>query len=178
MKKMRKRSFRGSAKRILFNRLRSFALLAGFGAAVILVFFGGAALYTLETFLQTWFPETGSIWGLKTYVLSIFTNTLVFGGIYRFLSKGPVHWPLCFGTGLLVAGLWEIGRVVLANLVIGEHYTALGVVGSFLGILVWIFYNNLALLTGAVLIRVIAGQTPEENPSQRKLRSGIEKKAE
>ena len=89
-------------------------------------------------------------------------NTLVFGGIYRFLSKGPVNRKTCYGTGLLVACLWEIGRIVIAHLVIGERYTALGVVGSFLGILLWIFYNILALLLGAVLVQVISAELAEK----------------
>lgn len=154
----RKRGFRGSVKDWVITRLRSIAMIGGFGAVGLFVFFGGTVLYAAEAFLNTWFPKAESIWGLRSYLLSLATNTLVFGGIYRVLSKGPVQWKLCFGTGLLVAGVWESGRIVIANLIIGEKYTALGVAGSFLGILLWIFYNILALLLGAVFVRVMASR--------------------
>lgn len=154
----RKRGFRGSVKEWLITRLRSVAMIGGFGAVGLFVFFGGAVLYTAEAVLNTWFPMAESIWGLRSYLLSLATNTLVFGSIYRVLSKGPVKWKLCFGIGLLVAGVWEIGRIVIASLVIGEKYTALGVAGSFLGILLWIFYNMLALLLGAAFVRVMAAR--------------------
>jgi membrane protein len=154
--KGRKRGFRGSVKDWVITRLRSVAMIGGFGAVGLFVFFGGTVLYTAEEFLNTWFPQAESFWGLRSYLLSLATNTLVFGGVYRVLSKGPVQWKLCFGTGLAVAGVWEIGRVVIASLVIGEKYTALGVAGSFLGILLWIFYNILALLLGAVFVKVMA----------------------
>lgn len=150
------KDFRGSVKDWVLTRFRAIALIGGFGAMGLFVFYGSTILYAAETFLETWFPEAGSIWGLRIYLFSIPINALAFGGLYRVLSKGPVRSKLCFGTGLLVALLWEMGRIILANLVIAERYTALGVVGSFLGILLWIFYNVLALLGGAVLIRTVA----------------------
>jgi len=154
----KRRTFRGTLKDWVITRLRSFALIGGFGAASIIAFFSGSVLYTVERVLSTWFPDAGSIWGLRSYVASIAANALVFGGLYRFLSKGPVQWLRCLGIGLVVAIVWEVGRILIANVVIGEQYSALGVVGSFLGILVWIFYNNLALLFGAALVRVLTGE--------------------
>lgn len=152
------RTFRGTLKDWVITRLQSFALIGGFGAVAVFVFFGGSLIYTVEKVLNTWFPDAGSIWGLGSYFASLAANTLVFGGLYRFLSKGPVQWTRCLGIGLVVAIIWEASRIVIANVVIGEKYSALGVVGSFLGILLWIFCNILALLFGAALVRVFTGE--------------------
>ncbi len=156
-----KKGFRGSVKNWIFTRLRAFAMMGAFGATGLFVFFVGAVLYTAETVLNTWFPEANSIWGLRSYFLSLATNTLLFSGIYRFLSRGPVHWKTCVGTGILVAGIWEMGRIIISNLVIAEKYTAMGVIGSFLGILLWIFYNILTLLAGAVIVRAMTNRSSE-----------------
>ena len=163
-----KRGFRGTLKDWAFTRMRSIALIGGFGAVGIMIFFGSTLVYTAESLFSEWFPDAKSVWGLRTYVISVFTNAIVFGGLYRFMAKRPTRWKLCFGTGLLVAVLWEVGRIILASLVIGERYTALGVAGSFLGILLWIFYNNLALFLGAVLIRSISSKHGDPTPDQHR----------
>lgn len=149
----RRHGFRRSATYVLGRRLRSIAIVLGFFVIVLLVFYGGTVLYTLESALDTWLPEANPIWSVRSSLVSLAVTTIVFGSIYRILSRGPVTWKLCFSVGLLIAFLWDLGRGALTLLVIGERYTALGVIGSFLAILVWIYYSSLALLFGGVLVR-------------------------
>ncbi|NNE93266.1 MAG: YihY/virulence factor BrkB family protein [Verrucomicrobiales bacterium] len=148
-----------STGRLLLRRLKSVAFVLVAGIVVIVIFFGITILYAAGSFLETWLPNVGSFLGLGSHLLSVAISGLVFAVIYRILSRGPAGWWLCLRIGLVVAILWEIGRLVLASLVIGEKYTPFGLVGSFLGILVWIFYNVLALLAGAVLVKMMAGDS-------------------
>ena len=156
-----KHSLRRSALQIAARSLRSIGVVFAYGVVVILVFYGGTALYAVESFVKTWLPETELAWGLRSKFLSLTVTTLLFGSIYRLLSRRAIHWKISYGVGLLVAVLWVVGRSIVANLVIGEKYTALGVTGSFLAILVWIYCNSIVLLFGAVLVRVIADEASE-----------------
>lgn len=159
----RRHGLRLSATYVLGRRLRSIAIVVGFFVMVLLVFYGGTVLYTLESFLDTWLPEVNSIWSYRSSLVSLVVTTIVFGSIYRILSRGPVSWKLCFLIGLLIAFLWDLGRGALTMLVIGERYTALGVIGSFLAILVWIYYSSVALLFGGVLVRDLSLRTVERD---------------
>lgn len=149
-------SLKLSATYLVGRRLRSIGIVFGFFLVVLLIFYGGMLLYTLESFIETWVPEANTIWSFRSSIASLVVTTIVFGSIYRLLSRGPVGWRQCFAIGLVIAFLWDLGRGTLAWIVIGERYTALGVIGSFLAILVWIYYSAIALLFGGVLVRDIS----------------------
>jgi uncharacterized BrkB/YihY/UPF0761 family membrane protein len=56
---------------------------------------------------------------------------------------------------MLAAAIWEIGRQILASLLIGTRYTAAyGVLGSFIGLMLWCYYGVAVLLLGAEYIEV------------------------
>ncbi|MFV1995584.1 MAG: YihY/virulence factor BrkB family protein [Verrucomicrobiales bacterium] len=143
-----------SVRHLLTNRLRSLGLLFGLGAMVLVVFVGGTAVYAVEGFLGRWVPEVDGIYDFGHVGLAFSLNMLTFGAVYRFLSKGPVRWGDCLVSGFFAAFLWEVGRGILGEIVIGERYTAYGVVGSFLAVLLWIYYGAMVLFIGAILVRV------------------------
>ncbi len=150
-----KKGFWLVARRAALNRLRSLAMVAGMGGFVIVVFFGGTLVYTAKEYAETLFPDLKSLWGARSYLLSLAGTTIAFGGIYRFLSTGPVAWKVCLGSGFLAGVFWEIGRGLLGQLVIGERFSAYGVVGSFLTILLWVYYASMVLFLGALVVRVL-----------------------
>ena len=56
---------------------------------------------------------------------------------------------------MLAAAIWEIGRQILASLLIGTRYAAAyGVLGSFIGLMLWCYYGVAVLLLGAEFIEV------------------------
>ena len=155
-KPVQKRSRGRSALSMVARPLRSIVLVLSYGAVVLLVSYGGTALFAVESLIRSWFPEIEGVGRLRSTLFSLGISTVVFGSLYRFLSRAMVRWKLSYGAGLFVAVLWEVGRVMIASLVIGEKYTALGVIGSFMAVMVWVYCNSIALLAGAVLVRVLA----------------------
>jgi membrane protein len=165
-KLVQKRSAGRSALSMVARPLRSIVLVLSYGAVVLLVFYGGTVLFAVESLIRSWFPDIEGVGRLRATLFSLGISTVVFGSLYRFLSRATVRWKLSYGVGFFVAVLWELGRVMIASLVIGEKYTALGVIGSFMAILVWVYCNSMVLLAGAVLVRVLADGESDGEPER------------
>jgi uncharacterized BrkB/YihY/UPF0761 family membrane protein len=58
----------------------------------------------------------------------------------------------------LATSAWEIGRQVLALGVASARYSAYGVVGPFLIVMVWLYFANSILYLGAKLVRATAAE--------------------
>lgn len=140
--------------RIFFLRLRSFALMVGMLVAVLVVFVGSTAWQVVTEYSTDWIPFDLPEWGLGSYAFTILMNTLILSTLYRFLAKSRVKWKRCLVAGLMAAVCWEIGREVLAQVIIGDRYTAYGIVGSFLVVLLWIYYNAMVLFSGALWLKL------------------------
>jgi membrane protein len=82
-------------------------------------------------------------------------NALLFTVIYRVLPKQSVRWRDALAGGVLVAIIWEVGQQLLAPLVIGEKYSAYGVVGSFIAVMLWMYYASAVLFIGAEFVQIL-----------------------
>jgi membrane protein len=65
-----------------------------------------------------------------------------------------VPWKQAIGGGLVAGVAWEIGRQLLAFLIVGKSYTAYGVIGSFIVLMLWFYYASVVLLFGASFVAV------------------------
>ncbi len=141
-------------KSILLNRARSLVLLLGTMLLVVLVFIAGLALRAVTGIMREWFPEVPTISGFGTLLIGLAVNVMVFALVYRFLSKEKVGFRLCLRAALLAALLWEAGSWLMTLLSFGGNYSAYGLIGSFLLVLVWIDYNVMVLFLGALVVRL------------------------
>jgi membrane protein len=141
----------------LYERGRAFLMLLGLGLMILVIFFAGLALKGVQKQLQPWLPEaTAMLWTAAQFAVSVVLNGLTFALLYRFLPKRPVRWRDALSGGMLVAVSWEIGRQVLATYLIGSKYTnAYGVIGSFLAIMLWVYYASTILLLGCEYVQVV-----------------------
>ena len=103
---------------------------------------------------------------LVEWSASLVLNTLAFTLLYRFLPKVKVRWREALAGAVLVAVGWEVGRHILSNILIGTRYTnAYGTLGSFLAVLLWLYYASHLLFLGAEFIQFICKRCePSENP--------------
>jgi len=140
---------------VLFERLIAFLMLCGLALLVTTVFVGTMVLLAMEQYTTGILPASHLFWRPIQSLVSVATNTLLFTLIYRSLPKNPAPFRYCFGGGLLAALIWEIGRQILAAVLIGTRYTAAyGVIGSFIGLMLWCYYAVAVLLLGAEYIEV------------------------
>jgi membrane protein len=137
-----------------FQRLRSVLLIGVVFGVVTLVALAGTLLRTLDEVAERWLPGVQTPSGLEASLIGLAVSTLVFGILYRLLSRRKVRWRLCFVAGAIAAVLWEAGGWAMGAASFGNRYSALGIVGSFLVVVLWIHYNAVVLFAGALLVRV------------------------
>jgi membrane protein len=145
----------GAMRMVMFERLVAFLMLSALALLVAAVFVGSMVLFAVEQYTTGIIPGSQFLWRPLQSVVSLATNTILFTLIYRSLPKSPAPFNYCLHGGFLAAVIWEIGRQILAALLIGTRYTAAyGVIGSFIGLMLWCYYGVAVLLLGAEYIEV------------------------
>lgn len=78
---------------------------------------------------------------------------------YRFLPRAPVGWKSSLAGALITGSILLAGEAAISLYFSRLHpATAYGSAGSFVVILIWLYYSTQLFLFGAVLTRVIEGQ--------------------
>jgi membrane protein len=142
------------ARRVLVDRFKAFVMLLCLGLLVLVSFVVGMFLSALSSYAQRFPGSEVSSHFLHGLGILVF-NTFLFTLVYKVLPKTKVCWREAFAGGVLVAAIWELGRQVLALLVIGTHYSAYGVIGTFVAMMVWVYYASSILFLGAEMVKVV-----------------------
>jgi membrane protein len=157
-----RRGILAALRSALWQRLRAFLMLAGLGALVIAVFAAGMAGSAVRPVAEH-FPGGRTAWSLVHIPLSILLNLALFTLIYKAVPKVKVRWPEALQGGLVAAVLWEVARQVLALGLFGSRYSAYGVIGSLIILMLWIYAAGSVLFLGAEYVRVAC---PQGNPDE------------
>lgn len=145
-----------SIQRILHGRFKAFLMMLGLGLLILVAFIAGMVLSAIQQY-TTNLPGGRIGWKIFQILVSIGVYTLVFMLIYTILPRVRIHWRDALPGALLAAIIWEIGRQILAAFVVGTRYrTAYGVVGSFIALMVWIYYASTVLFLGAEFVQVLS----------------------
>jgi membrane protein len=139
-------------RRALFDRLHAFLMLLGIGGLVVLVFLTDLALAAIEPYVVE-LPAGQIVWRISRTAITLGLNTLLFALIYKTLPRAPVRWQAALGGALPVAVAWEAGQYALTAFLIGEKFSAYGVVGSFMAVMIWLYYASAAVFFGAELVQ-------------------------
>lgn len=139
-----------SVKGFLSGRLTAFAMLSALGFLVIAV----AASSLVIASLQTRLPLPDIFWQAISAIIPLAVNLLAFTLLYRVVPKVRVHWREAFRGAVFATILWEIGRWALASfLITGQYASAYRVIGSFIAVLLWVYYAAAVIFLGAEYIR-------------------------
>jgi membrane protein len=157
-------------RRLLVDRLRAFAMLLGVGSLVIVIFLIGMTLTAIQNYTTNLVPGVDWLWRIVQTLVMVILNAGAFGVLYRTLPRLPARWRESLAGGLFTSIVWEIGRQVLAAYIVGGKYTsAYGVIGSFIAVMIWIYYANAAIFLGAEFVQEICqscNPKPESNASE------------
>jgi len=141
---------------LLSVRARSFAiiLLAG------LLFFGDLFLKSLEVIAGNYLDELWK-WGNMSFkiiieqIASVIIVTAWFILLFRFLADGRPTWKASLVGGLLTGILFFAGRLLLRLLLVKSNIGYLyGASGSFVLVLLFVFYSSFIFYYGACFIAV------------------------
>ena len=126
------------------------------------------ALFTLSVASSVWLalPRHPNLLleGL-TIILSLSATTVVFMLLYRLHPRGHVHWIDAFTAAAIGSVFWEVARQLLAVVLTNGRYSAYGVVGSFLAVMIWLYVGNSILYLGAMFVRATQLERIEHDTS-------------
>jgi membrane protein len=138
----------------LRGRCVAFLMLLGIGGLLLLLLVANIALSGIRSYMVE-LPLGPNTWRGTQLLLALGGNALLLGILYKVFPETPIRWREAFAGGLFVAVIWQIGQQALVALLIGNHYSAYGIIGSFLAILVWFYYASAIVFLGAEYVRAI-----------------------
>lgn len=102
------------------------------------------------------------------FVLPIGISALMFGFIYKLFPNVHVSWRSALASGVVTAVLWELFKIgyALYSKRTDQSLTY-GTLGSFVGLIMWIYYSSTLILLGSELTRLLEGRSaPPPAPPQ------------
>ena len=141
------------------NRLLSFGMVLSIGFLLLVSLMISTALSavssTFSDFLLGW--DFG--WQLLNAVFSFGIITLLFAMIYKVLPDVRIAWKDVWTGAAITALLFTLGKALI-GLYIGNSSvaSAYGAAGSFVVLLLWIYYSSQILLFGAEFTQVYANR--------------------
>jgi membrane protein len=156
------RGVRAAIRNALWNRLKAFLTLLGLGLVVLAAF----VAELIFTAIQTWAEEeelswTSTLWPRLEWLFGFTLNAFVLSVVYKMIPRAKVRNLHALIGGVTVSVIWQVGSRVVSRLVVSGHYTAYGVVGSFIAMMLWVYCASILLFLGAQLVQVLGH--PEEN---------------
>lgn len=90
-------------------------------------------------------------------ILSFVVTTVLFAAIFKILPNSPVHWSHVRAGALFTAALFMVGKMAIAWYLGREAMASgYGSAGSFIVVLLWLYYSSIILLYGAEFTKVHA----------------------
>jgi membrane protein len=149
------RGWLAAIRSALHDRLVAFLMLLGAGVLLAAVFVADVAMAAVRhTVAQL--PAGHSLWHVVQWAIPIVSYTLLLSLIYKTFPRAPVRWREALTGGLAAGVVWFAGQALLIRFAIGDSYTAYGVVGSFVALMLWFYYASAVVFLGAELVRSLA----------------------
>lgn len=145
---------------VLSGRAKSFAVILLVG----ILFFANIFLESFEVVAGRYVDEIWPSGGrfLKSAVQNIVSVVIIaawFIFLFRFLADARPTWKACIVGGLLTGILFIAGKLLLRFLLVGSNIGELyGAAGSFVLLLLFVFYSSFILYYGACFISVYSEQ--------------------
>jgi membrane protein len=138
-------------------RLLSFGLVLGVGFLLLVSLIASAGLEGFGNWLGTFAADwRGLVFALDT-LLGLSIATILFAMIYKYVPREAIAWGDVWVGGLVTASLFTAGKLVivvyLGKIALASAY---GVAGSFLVLLLWVYYSAQIFLLGAEFTRNFA----------------------
>lgn len=155
---------------VLLHRLKAFVMLFALGAMLVVTFLAMFVLDGIRGHVQNW-PIPPVAWEWLQLGVGWFVNAVFFTLAYKLLAKGPAKWEVAALGGALAAFAWELGRMLLAQFLVGSKYNPYGIVGALIAVMLWFYYASTILLFGAELVQVVTRRRQEALTAATTMRS-------
>jgi membrane protein len=139
------------------DRFWSFSMVLGTGFLLLVSLILSAVLAGIATYLGSLMPGFVQLWTIVNFLVSFGVITILFALIYKVIPDAKVAWSDVWIGAIVTSFLFSIGRYLiglyLGSSAIGSAY---GAAGSFVIVLIWVYYSAQILLIGAEFTQVYA----------------------
>lgn len=139
------------------SRFLSFTVVLGTGFLLLVSLVLSAVIAGIGKSLGAWWPGMEAVWHLANSLVTFVMATLLFALIYKVLPDVKIAWRDVWIGAALTALLFTVGKqligLYLGKSSIGSTY---GAGGSFVILVLWLYYSAQILLFGAELTHVFA----------------------
>ncbi|MDB5310864.1 MAG: hypothetical protein JWO38_5066 [Gemmataceae bacterium] len=141
----------------LKDRLLSFSLVCGMAFLLLVSLAFSAILSGLGGAFERWVPYSSMWMSVGNFVFAFVLTSVLFAMIFKVLPHARPAWSDVWPGAVLTAVLFSIGKYLiglyLGRAAVGSTF---GAAGSFVVLLVWLYYSSLIVLFGAEFAQVYA----------------------
>jgi membrane protein len=139
------------------DRLLSFSIVCGLAFLLLVSLVFGAVVSGLGDWAQARLPIGVSVLHVANLILSFVLTMLLFAFIFKVLPHAYPAWSDVWHGALITAVLFTLGKYLI-GLYLGHAApgSAYGAAGSFVVLLIWIYYSTQILLFGAEITHCYA----------------------
>ena len=144
-------------KGLLKSRLLALSMVLVIGFLLLVSLILSAATAAVTNWLGGALPIPGFVFQILSFTVSLGVITVLFAMIFKILPDAEVQWKDVWSGAFLTAGLFSIGKLLLA-LYLGRESaaSAYGAAGALILLLSWVYYSANILLLGAEFTQVYA----------------------
>lgn len=153
------------------HRLLSFAMLLGVGFLLLVSLSLNAALAAVGKFASGFLPEQRILWAVANFLVSLTVITLLFAMIFKMLPDVKISWRNVWVGAFVTALLFNFGKTLI-GIYLGRSsvVSAYGAAGSFIILLLWVYYSTQILFFGAEFTRVYSERNKKQNSAEPAIR--------
>ncbi len=139
------------------TRLFSMAVVASLGFLLMVSLGVSTVLAALGSYFQTLAPQMEFLLHIVNFVVAVGVTTVLFAAIFKYLPDVVVRWRDVWIGALVTAILFNLGQIGL-GVYLGNSSTAsaYGAAGSFMVLILWLYYSTVILFFGAEWAQVRA----------------------
>lgn len=141
------------------ERLLSFTFVCALAFLLLVSLVVSALLSGLSGIVNDWFPYAATWLGLANVLISLLLTGVMFAMIFKILPPVRPTWSDVGVGAAVTAVLFGVGKYLI-GLYLGQAAvgSAYGAAGSFVVLLVWIYYSTWILLFGVEITQVYAAR--------------------
>jgi membrane protein len=158
-------------------RFLSFTMVLGTGFLLLVSLLLAAALSAIETWMKGFLPERAWLLQLLHFGVSFGITTFLFALIFKVLPDVQIRWRDVWIGAVVTALLFSLGKYAI-GLYLGRSAVAssYGAAGSFVVVLIWVYYSSQILFLGAEFTKIHAlvyGAGAKPAPDARRVQTTI-----
>lgn len=142
---------------LLRTRLLAFGMVLGIAFLLLVSLVLSAVIAALGEWWSPWFGERELLAQAANFIAGFVLITAAFALIYKLLPRARIAWRDVWTGAAITALLFSIGKLLI-GLYLGKSSTAsaFGAAGSFVVLLVWVYYSAQIFFLGAEFTWVYA----------------------